>query len=141
MDLWTGDLNYLAVIAAALVPMALGSWWYMPRVGLGGVWMRLVGTTEEEIRAQGGNQGLLMGSMLLSSLVLAYVLALLTRIAGASGFGQGLVLGLWLWAGVILTTSLGVYIFAGRGPRLWAFNNAYHLVSVPLMAGLLAAWT
>ena len=28
MTLWTGDLNYLAVVVAALIPMALGMWWY-----------------------------------------------------------------------------------------------------------------
>ena len=50
MTLWTSDLNYLAVVVAAVIPMALGMWWYAPRFGLGGIWLRLIGMTEEEIR-------------------------------------------------------------------------------------------
>ena len=140
MTLWTGDLNYVAVIVAALIPMALGMWWYAPKFGLGNIWLGLIGMTEEEIRESGG-PGYAMGLMLVSALVQSYVLALLTRMTGAAGFGEGVILGLWLLVGVIATTSLGVYLFAGRGLRLWAFNNAYHLVGIILMTGLLAAWS
>lgn len=49
-------------------------------------------------------------------------------------------LGLWLWVGVVATTSVGHYVFGGRGLRLWALDNAYHLIAVPIMAGILAAW-
>ena len=140
MTLWTGDLNYVAVVVAALIPMVLGMWWYAPKFGLGDVWLRLIGMTEEEIREGGGGQGPLMGLMLISALVQSYVLALLVKMTGAAGFVDGVVLGIWLLVGVIATTSLGVYLFAGRGVRLWAFNNAYHLVGVVLMTGLLAAW-
>jgi hypothetical protein len=139
MTLWTSDLNYLAVVVAAVIPMALGMWWYAPRFGLGGIWLRLIGMTEEEIRESGG-PGHAMVLMPISALVQSYVLALLVNMSGAVGFGEGLVLGIWLLVGVIATTSLGVYVFGGRGLRLWAFNNAYHLVVVILMAGLLAAW-
>ena len=140
MTLWTGDLNYLAVVVAALIPMVLGSWWYTPRYGLGDIWLRLIGQTEAEIRESGGS-GSAMGLMLVSALVQSYVVALLVKMTGAAGFVEGLVLGIWLLVGVIATTSLGVYVFAGRGLRLWAFNNAYQLVAVVLMAGVLAAWS
>ena len=141
MTLWTGELNYVAVVVAALIPMALGMWWYAPKFGLGDIRLRLIGMTAEEIREGGGGQGPLMGLMLISALVQSYVLALLVKMTGAVGFGDGVVLGIWLLVGVMATTSLGVYLFAGRGVRLWAFNNAYHLVGVVLMTGLLAAWS
>ena len=141
MDFWTGDLNYLAVVVTATIPIALGTWWYMPRVGLGDVWMRLIATTREELDSRGGRaMAIAFISTIIGAFVLSYVLALLTRFAGADGFLDGLVLGLWIWVGVIATTSLGVYVFAGSGLRLWVFNNAYQLVSVPLMTCLLAAW-
>ena len=139
MTLWTGDLNYVAVVVAALIPMALGMWWYAPKFGLGDIWLGLVGMTQEEI-AESGGSGPAMGLTLIGALVQSYVLALLVKMTGAAGFGEGVILGIWLLVGIVATTSLGVYVFAGRGLRLWAFNNAYHLVSVVLMAGLLAAW-
>ena len=138
MDLWTGDLNYLAVVIVTLIPMAVGSWWYST-VGLGRLWMRLVGKTEEELKAQGG-MAIGFTAVTLGALVLSYVLALLTRFVGAGSFVDGLVLGLWLWVGVVATTSVGHYVFGGRGLRLWALDNAYHLIAVPIMAGILAAW-
>ena len=140
MTLWTGDLNYVAVIVAALIPMALGTWWYAQGFGLGDIWLRLVGMTSEELHENPGSAPA-MGLMLVGSLVQSYVLALLVKMTGAAGFGEGAILGLWLLVGIIATTSLGVYLFAGRGLRLWAFNNAYHLVGIILMTGLLAAWS
>lgn len=140
MTLWTGDLNYVAVVVAALIPMALGMWWYAPKFGLGDIWLGLVGMTQEEI-AEGGGSGPAMGLTLIGALVQSYVLALLVKMTGAAGFGEGVILGIWLLVGIVATTSLGVYVFAGRGLRLWAFNNAYHLVGLILMTGLLAAWS
>ena len=138
MDLWTGGLNYLAMVIVTLIPMALGSWWYST-VGLGQLWMRLVGKTEEELRAQDG-MAIGFTAVTLGVLVLSYVLALLTRFVGAGSFVDGLVLGLWLWVGVVATTSVGHYVFGGHGLRLWALDNAYPLIAVPIMAGILAAW-
>lgn len=139
MTLWTGELNYVAVVVAALIPMALGMWWYAPKFGLGDIWLGLVGMTQEEIQESGGS-GPAMGLTLIGALVQSYVLALLVKMTGAAGFGEGVILGIWLLVGIVATTSLGVYVFAGRGLRLWAFNNAYHLVGILLMAGLIAAW-
>ena len=140
MTLWTGDLNYVAVIVAALIPMALGMWWYAPKYGLGDIWLNLIGMTQEEIQESGGS-GSAMGLTLIGAVVQSYVLALLVKMTGAAGFGEGAILGLWLLVGIIATTSLGVYVFAGRGLKLWAFNNAYYLVGIILMTGLLAAWS
>ncbi len=138
MDLWTSDVNYLAVALTALLPMLLGTFWYAT-FGFGRIWLRLIGRTLEEISAEGGAAKGYISTMV-GALVLSYGLAQLTRFAGSESFVDGLVLGLWIWVGAIATTSLGVYVFAGPGLRLWAFNNAYHLVAVPLMAAILTVW-
>ena len=113
----------------------------MPRgTDLGDIWLNLVGMTQEEIQ-EGGGSGPAMGLTLIGAVIQSYVLALLVKMTGATGFGEGAILGIWLLVGVVATTSLGVYVFGGRGLRLWAFNNAYSLVGIILMSGLLAAWS
>jgi hypothetical protein len=42
------DLNYLAVVVAALVPIVLGALWYSPLL-FADRWMRAVGRTREEL--------------------------------------------------------------------------------------------
>jgi hypothetical protein len=61
-------MNYLSLIAAALVPMAVGFVWYHPKT-FGNTWMRAAGITEEMIKT--GNMPLIFGLSLLFSLMLA----------------------------------------------------------------------
>ena len=44
------DVNYWAVLVAAVATMVIGSIYYMPAVA-GRAWMKAIGKTEEEIRA------------------------------------------------------------------------------------------
>ncbi len=138
MDLWTSDLNYLAVVITALVTTVVGSLWYAPFL-FGGIWMNLIGKTMEEIRAQ-GNQVRAFSSVTLAALVTSYVLALFVHFTGAQSFVDGLVMGLWLWIGIIITSSLGHYVFSGFPLRLWGLDEGRHLIAIPIMSGILAVW-
>ena len=42
-------MNILAVLVAAIVPMAIGMVWYNPKT-LGNAWMKETGLNEEELR-------------------------------------------------------------------------------------------
>ncbi len=46
------DINYVAVIVTALVPMVLGAVWYSPAL-FAGPWMRAVGRREDELGGMG----------------------------------------------------------------------------------------
>ena len=62
------NINYLALLGAALVPMLLGFIWYHPKV-FGTVWMKESGMTEE--KAKSGNMALIFGLSFVFSLILA----------------------------------------------------------------------
>ncbi|MBM4436480.1 MAG: DUF1761 domain-containing protein [Actinobacteria bacterium] len=87
-------------------------------MGFGHLWLKLMGVTEDQARAL-GNPTVGHAATTVGALALAYVLALLARFAGAQTFWEGLVLGLWIWVGVVITTSVDSYVFGGRGLRLW----------------------
>lgn len=65
------DVNWLAVILAALCGFLVGGIWYGPIMGK--KWMGAVGLTEEEIKS--GNMPLIYGGAFLFSLLASWMLA------------------------------------------------------------------
>lgn len=130
----TADINYLAVLITAMVPMALGFVWYSLKV-LGAVWMKEVGLTMKDI-GNGPSAGYVLA--LLGSLVQSYVLARFIEYAGAHDWAKGAMIGLWLSVGLV-ASAIGInYIFAHRSPKLWLIDAGYFVVSLTLMGALLA---
>lgn len=63
------NVNFLIILAAALVPMVLGFIWYNPKV-FGKAWMDAAGITEDKMK--GANMALIFGL----SFVLSFLLAM-----------------------------------------------------------------
>ena len=141
-------INYLAVLACAIASMVLGFLWYGPLFGK--LWMSLSGMSPEQIeacKAKGGGGGNMMKSyalMFVGSLVMAYVLAYSIVFASAylnaAGIAGGLMAGFWSWLGFIAPVTLGTVLWEGKSWKLWMLNNAYYLVLLLIMGGILAVW-
>ncbi|MFC0603440.1 DUF1761 domain-containing protein [Winogradskyella pulchriflava] len=63
------EINFLAVLVAAIVPMVMGFLWYNPKL-FGNAWMREAGMTEEKMKS--GNMGVIFGVSFLLSILLAF---------------------------------------------------------------------
>ena len=63
------EINFLAVLVAALVPMVMGFIWYNPKV-LGTAWQKETGLTDEKIK--GANMALIFGVSFILSFLLAF---------------------------------------------------------------------
>ena len=63
------DINFLAVLVAALVPMVIGFIWYNPKV-LGNAWMQAAGLNEEKLK--GANMAVIFGVSFVLSFLLAF---------------------------------------------------------------------
>jgi hypothetical protein len=133
------EVNYLAVLLAALSSMVVGSLWYMP-AAFGNIWMKLTGVT-----SMGKDKGMSMattvwmyGSVFLASLVTAYVLAHVTflshRFFGNSLLQDALSTGFWLWLGFTAMRMFTHDTFEGRRKKLTLLNAAHELVTVLVMA-------
>lgn len=61
-------MNFTAIFVSALIPLIVGAIWYHPKV-MGTLWMRLSGTTEEQIRS--GNMVVIFAVTYLLSVLLA----------------------------------------------------------------------
>ncbi len=135
-------INYLAVLACAVLSMVIGSLWYGPIFGK--PWMKLMGLSKKDINMSSSEMGKLYGIQLLGSLIMAFVLSHTIVFAmsylGTSGVSAGLQTGFWNWLGFVAPTTLASVLWEGKSWKLYALNNAYYLVLLCSMGTLLALW-
>ena len=129
------EVNYLAVLAAAVATFALGGLWYSPAL-FGKAWQREAGVTEEKMKS--ANMPLIFGLTFVLGLIAAWVFALFLgpRPPMALGLGAGFSAGLcWVAA------SLGInYLFERKSLKLWLINGGYHTLQFTIIGLILALW-
>ena len=125
-------VNIFGVLVAAVAAFLLGFLWYGPLFGK--TWMKLAGIkvkpkkNEMIYRSLGG-----LGTYLMMAFVLAMFLDYIKLVS----FGHGLGVGFLVWLGFIGTISLGSFLWEKKPFKLWVLNNAYNLLSVLIMTGIL----
>lgn len=130
-----GDLNVLAILAAALATMALGFVWYAPPV-FGNAWMRLLGKRKEDM----GKPGPAIALSALGSLLAAVALAVTLEGFAARDLVSGLGIGALVGVGFIAPVMATDHVFAGRPIPLYLLNVTYHVLSFIAMGAILGAW-
>ena len=76
-------VNFLAILAATLVPMVLGFIWYNPKIGFGRAWMLSSGMTEE--KAKKANMPVVFGlTTLFAFLVASSMQAVVIHMSGVA---------------------------------------------------------
>jgi Protein of unknown function (DUF1761) len=129
------EVNWLAVIAAAVSSFVVGGLWYSPAL-FGKAWQKEAGLTDEQLKA--GNPAKIFGGSLVLSLVAAAVFAMFLGPKPELGFafGAGLSAGLcWVAA------SFGInYLFEHRSLKLFLINGGYHTVQFTVIGVVLGLW-
>jgi hypothetical protein len=128
------EVNWLAVLAAAISAFLLGGLWYSPALFMKS-WQRGAGLTDEQLK--GGNAAKIYGGSFVLSLVAAATFAMFlgklpAGIATAYGFCAGLA---WVAA------SFGInYLFERKPLSLWLVNGGYHTLQFTLYGLILGLW-
>ncbi|HEU0307347.1 MAG TPA: DUF1761 domain-containing protein [Lysobacter sp.] len=127
------DINWLAVVAAAVSAFLLGGIWYGPLFK--NAWCREAGI---DPNAAPGHPARVFGSAFVLALVAAFAFAVLL------GPKPSLHLGLHhgaLVGGAFVATSFGInYAFAQRSFKLWLIDGGYHLLQFVLYGAILGLW-
>jgi hypothetical protein len=124
----TLDINWLAVLVAAVVTFVLGGVWYGPLFGR--VWRTAEGQSEPQPGRQ-KHPALVYGLSFVLMLIAAAVLAI--GLGPDPNVPRSVVVGLVVGAGWV-ATSFGVnYLFAGRRLALFAVDAGYNVVLFALM--------
>lgn len=128
-------VNFLAVIVAAVLYMALGAAWYSPYM-FSSYYIRFTGKNPNDLEASPVDYGLTFIGTLLASLVMAMIVVAI----GADTAGDGAALGFVVWLGFAATSTLTQTIFNGPNKFVWGLYTSYQLVAYLLVGTLLAVW-
>ena len=123
MDLF--DVNWIAIVVAALAGFAIGGIWYGPLMGK--KWMGAVGLTEEQIAS--GNMGAIYGGAFAFSLLASWTMAhtfasymadMSAAVKAMTAFGVAL--------GFVLPAIGTNYLFSQKSKTLFFIDAGYWLL-------------
>lgn len=133
------QVNWLAVVLAAVSSMVVGAVWYAKPV-FGTVWAKLVKLDDKKMR-EGAPMAMLLAFV--ASLVTAYVLAHVTYISnnffGNSFMQDAVTTAFWLWLGISATRVITHDAFEQRPMNLTLLTLGNQLVTLVVM-GLIIGW-
>lgn len=134
------DLNWLAVLVAALAYFAIGALWYAPPV-FGRVWTAAGGMSMPEAGTRPSPAIYL--TPLIGSVLSAVALGMLAEATGTDTFKEGIVLGLVVAIGFAVAIAFVTAQFESEKPKpmVWgAVNGGYHVVGNLVAAIIVASW-
>lgn len=131
------DVNWLAILAAGIINMIVGSLWYSPLLFLK-PWMATLPKKDKENKNV--NMGKIYGIMFVGALVMAYVMAMFTKVSNTTMIDTGALLGFWIWLGFVVPVQLGGVLFEERPWKWFAITAGYYLVVLILIGALLSVW-
>jgi hypothetical protein len=133
MDL--NEINYLAVLVAAVSSFVIGGLWYSPLL-FANVWMREAGITEESIKK--ANMVKIFGLSFILSLIISFNLA--AFLGPDSDLVWGITAGALAGIGWVATSFGIIYLFERKSLRLFLINAGYLAVSFIISGAILGAW-
>jgi hypothetical protein len=133
------DINWLAVVLAAVSSMVVGSVWYAKGV-FGSSWMKLVNLSDKQMKEWAPSA---LAIAFISSLVMAYVLAHVSFLSnsyfGNSFMQDALTTAFWMWLGFQALRGLMHDAFEHRPRKLSYLNMGNDFVTIMVM-GLIIGW-
>ena len=129
-------MNYLAVLVAAVAGFAFGAAYYMT---LSNVWLAAIGMTKAELAGKRSPTPFIVSIVAL--LIMAWVLA---GTMGHLGQGQvtlknGVISGLFVWLGFVITTLSVNYAYGQRKPMLTALDGLHWLGVLVIQGAIIGA--
>lgn len=134
------QLNYLAILVAAIAAFVLAFAWYMPPL-FGLRWAtltkRYTGLSDADLSA---NMPVKAGLWFVGFLVNAWALAVLAKLTNTADLTGALTLGTLVAIGFGAVTSSWPPIHARQPVGIWLMNNGLFLIQQMVMATLLTMW-
>ena len=138
-EIW-GDsmpiINFLAVLVAGVAGWLVGAAWYGV---LGKQWMAALGWTEADMRGPDGKRRMPMTPMIIAfvaQLIMALMLAGIVGHMGPPRIATGIISGVLVWFGFVITTITVNNAFQKRGPMLTVIDGG-HWLAVLVVQGLI----
>jgi hypothetical protein len=121
-------VNWVGVIVGNVALLVIGFVWFMPKV-FGDRWIALMGRPGEQLKP--GPDFVLS---ILSGTLNSFVMAVLALNLKATTVGDGILLGLVVWAGFFLSYMTANTVFAKRSWTLWGIDVGHALLAQLVLA-------
>ncbi|MBC8013787.1 MAG: DUF1761 domain-containing protein [Methyloceanibacter sp.] len=131
------EVNYIAVMIAALAGFGLGAVWYTV---LAKPWMHAIGKTEAECKQQGSAKVVPFAISIVSLLIMAWMLAGIMGHLGDITIRGGVISGFFVWLGFVITTMGVNHAFAGAKPMLTLIDGGYWLAVLLIQGAVIGAF-
>lgn len=132
------DLNWIAVLVAAVAAFATGAVWYSQAL-FGKRWMKLAGLTDKD--AKNANMLVVMGISFVTVVVTAAALAVLFDVLALEGVVNGAVLGVLASVGFIVTNKKMHCLFEQKPYEYFVITALGDVVSLAVMGGVLGLFS
>jgi len=129
------NLNWAAIIVAAVSAFALGALWYSPLL-FSKRWMKESGVSQED--AENANMVKTFGLAFMLSLVASFSLAMF--IGADAGAGFGALAGFMAGLGWVFTFMGIIYLFEQKSLALFLINSLYSVAALTLMGFIIGVW-
>jgi len=127
------ELNFLAILVAAILNMVIGALWYS-RPLFGNQWMNHLNLKEDEA----GTSPWTYVIVFLLGLIIAVLMAMFLQ--GASGVKEGLMYGAVIGLGFVIPTILTHYLMEQRKAGFMFIIAGHELLVFLTYGALLAGW-
>ena len=141
------DINWLALVAASILPLATGFLWYGPLFGK--AWMKESGMTEEKAKTM--NPAKIYGLAVLMAFLIAFFIWPMVLMGGPDDMKHGTEAFMTFKHGALHGSMLGLFValpvfatnalFEMKSFKYVAINAGYWIVTMALMGGIINAWT
>lgn len=136
------NINFLAVLVAAIAAFILGFVWHGPLFGK--MWMKLVGVSQADMQAmQAKGMGPMVPHMiaaLVQLFVTAFVVAHLADALILTGAMEAIFFGFLVWLGFIATTLLNDVLWQKGKMDLYLFKIVYQLINLVMISLIVVLW-
>ncbi|MFT6580788.1 MAG: hypothetical protein ACJAU6_001218 [Alphaproteobacteria bacterium] len=127
-------IDLLAVLAAAVVSFVFGSVYYY---ALGGPWRNAIGKSEAEVAENMSPKTFIIAAI--AQLVMAFMLSGVLMHLGGGSLHAGLLSGVFLWFGFVLTSMSVNHAFQGARGSLTLIDGG-HWLGVLAIQGAILGW-
>jgi hypothetical protein len=126
------SINYLAVLVAGIVHMAIGLIWFNS-IFFGRKWAEL---TKQELKP--AKKWIIAG--IIGHQLIALTLALVIYLANATTALEGIAVAITIWLGFVVTLEIGELIWEKIPFKLFMIRIGNHLIALSLSGIILAVW-
>jgi hypothetical protein len=136
------EVNYLAILVASVLAMAVGAVWYGPLFGKR--WLEVIGASELDIEERKKMQKSAGPLYLVQFVLTLFQVLVLAHLIADTQIASGLERALWIWAAFVIPTLAAAAMWNNDSARIsWArflIQGGYQLVIFTIFGTILMLW-